>query len=337
MSTPIGFPAQRTPELLRSLIKDLSDTADDRRIESITGRIADVADHLGGRVREPLELERDLSDIDEYRQIIAIAETRAAATQGSIDTLRDLTNELANQAAVALQNNAANALDALGALARDSLSATVSALNTSIGGRGIFSGDSGDQPALTDPETILAEVQTLLEAGPNPALAADAVRSGFDDPGALFETMLYTGGAGDAPAAEVAEGERVTYQTKADEQVFRDLVRTVAVIAVAFDPDASLDEPTRRAMGEEALGELRNTVDPLNRESARIGVAEARIETVKARHVASETALTRSLNDLSAADPLTAATRLQEVEGQLEILFLTTARLNQLSLSNFLR
>lgn len=337
MIPPFGFPAQRTPELLRNLLGDLKGRADVARVEAITGRIQDPAQALGGRVREPLEIERDLSDIAEFRQIIAIAETRTTATQSAIGNLRTLNDTLANEATVAIQSGGLNGLETLSTSAYESLKSAVSSLNTAIGGRAIFAGDAGDQPALVDAETILAEVTAILEAAPDAATGLANVKAAFDTPGGLFETMLYTGGTGDAPEAEIAEGERVAYQTRADAQAFRDIVRGFATMAAAYDPDAALADDTRREIATAALPELRNAADPLNREAARIGVAEARIETVKTRHVTTETALTNSLNDLTGADPLTAATRMQELEGQLEILFLTTARLNQLSLSNFLR
>ncbi|MEO0620637.1 MAG: hypothetical protein AAFU49_10120 [Pseudomonadota bacterium] len=334
---PIGFPAQSTSTLLRNLLSDLKGEADVARVEAVTGRIEDVPKALGGRVREPLELERDFSDLEQYRQIIAIAETRSAATQGAIENLRTLTDDLTNQATLALQNGTQNGLETMSRYADESLRSAISSLNTSIGGRAIFSGDAGDVLPLADAETIIAEVATLLSGATDATVASDAVRDAFNDPGGLFETTLYAGGTGDAPAAEIAEGERVNYQSRADEQVYRDITRNYAVLAVAYDPATALPDDVREGIAEAALLELRNAVDPLNRESARIGVAEERMDTMKARHIVTETALTESLNDLTGADALTAAARMQEVEGQLEILFLTTARLSQLSLSNFLR
>jgi flagellar hook-associated protein 3 FlgL len=115
------------------------------------------------------------------------------------------------------------------------------------------------------------------------------------------------------------------------------VLRSLATLGAAYDTANTLTEEQRDGLARRALDDLRNTPDPLNRIRARIGSAEARIETVKASHVANEAALTLGYNALAGRDTLEAASLLQETEGQLEILFLTTARMSSLSLANFLR
>lgn len=336
-TSPIGFPADRTGFLLANLLDRLQDRAEARRVEAVTGRPADPAAALGGRVREPLEIDRALADIAGYREAIAVTETRAAAAQSAIDAIRALVDEVAGQATIALQNGAANGLETMSALAGDALNQVVAGLSTRVGGRAVFAGDAGDRTPLVDAGSLRAEVVALIEAAPDATAAASATATAFTAPGGLFETALYLGGTGDAPAAEIAEGERVAYQVRADAPVFRSLLSSLATLSAAHDPAVALAEEDRRALAEGALADLRNAVDPLNRLAAGIGIAEARIETVKARHVAEETALTRAFNELVGADTLTAAADLQSTESQLEILFLTTARLSGLSLATFLR
>ncbi len=337
MSSPIGFPADRNQFVVARLLDQLTTRADTRRVEAVTARVADPAAELGGRLREPLEIDRTIADISAYRQVIAISESRAAATQLVIEQMRGIIDDVSSQATVALQNGASNGVETMSALARDALGQAVAGLSSSIGGRAIFAGDRGDRSPLVDADTLRGEIVTLLEAAPNGAAGASAVNAAFTTPGGVFETTLYTGGNGDAPETEIAEGERVAYQARADEPVFRTVLASLGTLSAAYDPNVTLTAEDRRTLAEDALDDLRNAIDPLNRVAARIGSAEARIETVKARYVAEETALTRTFNDLVGADTLTAASELQAVEGQLEILFLTTARISDLSLANFLR
>lgn len=335
--TPIGFPAQRTPAILRSLLTDLRATGDVRREEAVTGRLADPVAALGGRISEALAIERDLASLSAYRQTITLAETRAQTAQAVFDQLRVLTDELTNQSQLALENRGQNALEIASKIGGDALDGAIASLNARVGGRSVFAGNGGDAPALASAAAIRAEVVTLLEAAPNAAAAEVDVRLAFDQAGGTFETLLYLGGTGDAPEAEIAPGERVRYQSRADEQPIRDILRNIAVISAAYDPDVALSVDDRRTLMEGAVNGLRNTVDPLNRISAEIGSAEARIEAVKARSIAEETALTVAFNDRTGADTLVAASELQAVETQLEVLFLTTARFSGLSLVNFLR
>lgn len=337
MTTPIGFPPQRSQAILASLLDQLRARGDTARQEAVTGRRADPVKALGGRIAEPIGIARDLADIREYRQAIALAETRSQGTQAVLATLQTLADDLSNQAQLALQNDTANSLAVMSATARDFLGAAVSALNTAIGGRSLFAGDAGDARAIAPAETVLAESVAVLEAAPGGAAGMSDLRTAFDTPGGLFETVIYGGGSGDAPRAEIARGERVALSARADEPPMRDMLRGLAALAAAYDPTVALAEDDRRAIALEAVGDLRNLVDPLNRIVARVGAAEGRMETVKAGHVAAETALTRAFNEFAGADALTAATELRAVEGQLETLFLTTARMSALSLANFLR
>ncbi len=337
MTTAIGFPPQRSAAILRAQLTELQETASQRRAEAVTGRLADPTAALNGRVGAPLAIERALGDIEGYRQTIALATTRADTAQGVIDQLRQMLDDVTNQAEIARQSGSQNGLETASALAAGFLNGAVSGLNSRIAGRSLFAGDAADMPALVDAETLRAEVVSVLQAAPDAATAEADLRVAFNTPGGLFDTTLYLGGSGDAPSAEIARDERVDYQARADEQVFRDFLRGMAVLSATYDPDVALAPADRATLLEGAIAELRNVVDPLNRIAARIGAVEGRIATVSARHTAEETALTRSYNDLTGVDSLVAATELQAIDSQLEVLFLTTARFSQLSLVNFLR
>lgn len=335
--TPVGFPPNRTQATLAFLLGQLRDRADIARTEAVTGRSADAAAALGGRVAEPLGIARNLAAIREHRDAIALAEARARTSQGVLDTLRGLTDALANQTELAIQNRATGAAATVAFEAGAFLEAAVGALNTGIGGRSLLAGDAGDARPIAGAEAILVEIRAIIDGATDPQAAFDALAAAFDAPGGVFETTLYAGGSGNAPRVEIAEGERIDHAARADEAPFRDILRTFGLLASAFDPTLAIDDATRIGLAERAVAALRNIPDPLNRIAARIGAAEARMETVKAGHVAAETALTLSFNAMTGADALTAATELRAIEGQLETLFLTTARFSRLSLATFLR
>lgn len=336
--TPIGFPAQKTQALLSDLLRTLKDRADVARVEAVTGRIADVPDALNGQVSAVMEIEKHAADLEAYGRSIALAETRSDLAQLSMQTLREAADDVIGQATVALQNQALNGLEASSETARSALSTVIAALNVEVGGRGVFAGDGGSGTIITDTDTFLAEIETIVAAAPDTGTAIAGIEALFDSPGGGFETVIYGGGTGDAPPIELAPGERIAYQARADEGPFRDLLRSIGTIAIAFSPDAVVpDGVDRRLMMEAALSDLRNTIDPLNRVSARVGAAEAQIARVKADNRATEATLTQRYNDLAGRDQLQAAADLSAVESQLETLFLTTARFANLSLANFLR
>ena len=71
--------------------------------------------------------------------------------------------------------------------------------------------------------------------------------------------------------------------------------------------------------------------------AGRVGVAEERMATVQARNEASDVTLNLAYNKLAGRDQFEAAAELSQLESQLQISFLATARLANLSLVNFLR
>ena len=334
--SPTGFNPQPSQAVFRKLTRGLRAEGDLQRTEAVTGRMADIAAGREGAIAEVLDLDKAHADLETYRDTIGLAQSRAQVLQQALTRIEDGTNRLLQQATTALQAGTTVPLGALSATARDTLGAFTGALNTSFAGRSLFAGDESDAGAVTGAPDLLASADAAIAGAATPGDAVTALADLFNDATAQ---PVYLGGTGDAPAAEVAPGERVAYHVRADEQVLRDTLRGVATIAAALDPTTpgALTEDERRQLAEDAVGELRNLGVGMNTLRAEIGSAEARIEQARMRNIAEETRLTAALNSLTGRDELEAAARMQAVEGQLETLFLTTARFSQLSLANFLR
>ncbi|MEM6676839.1 MAG: hypothetical protein AAF675_03080 [Pseudomonadota bacterium] len=303
--------------------------------ETVTGQAADPATRLRGQTAEALRLGASLDAIAGYREAGELAAARAATQQTTIATVRSAVESLGSDVQSALDT----AFDLGVALtekpAENALETVVSALNTAFAGRMLFSGNAGTTPALADAETIATAVGVAAATGTTAATADAAVRALFDTPGGDFETTFYTGGTGDAPATAIAEGETVRITLRADEQVFRDILREISAIGAAVAAPGTVEE--RRALAEAGLEGLRNTLAPLASVAGQIGVTEARIEEVQTRSRAEETVLNDALTALVGRDQFEAASALTATEDAIEALFVTTARISNLTLTNFLR
>ncbi len=177
----------------------------------------------------------------------------------------------------------------------------------------------------------------ILEAAPDAAAAYADLVLAFDDPGGIFATTLYLGSTGDAPATEIAERERLAYAPRADAPALRQILRDMAALAAALDRTNAIPDDQRTALAERAIGGLRNGAEPMAALAASVGSAEERMADIQARHQAAQAALNTSYNALAGRDQFEAAAELTALEVQLETTFLTTARLANLSLANFLR
>jgi flagellar hook-associated protein 3 FlgL len=186
-------------------------------------------------------------------------------------------------------------------------------------------------------EVFMSASVTILEAGPTAGAAYANLSVEFSAAGGLFETAFYTGGSGDVPATEVARGERLDFAPRADEAPVRALLRDLATLAAAFDPDNAIPEAERRDLAERAVAGLRNNVDGLAGMAGRVGIAEERMVGVMAHHRAAEAVLNQTYLKLAGRDQFEAAAELTQIETQLQTTYLATVRLANLSLASFLR
>lgn len=335
--SPTGFPPQPRQHLMARLVAELRARADTAREEAVTGRLADPARAAGGRVAEILALEQALGETAQHREIIDLAAARAAAIQGSLGALRELAVDIATGGQTALESHLDAAHPPVSVAARQALEAAVSALNVSFGGRALFAGNAGDGNAVAGAADIMAAALPRIEAAPTAGQAYADLDVAFTAAGGLYDATVYVGGSGDAPASEVAPGERLAYAARADEPAVRALLRDLVALAAAFDPANAIPEAERRGLAERAIAGLRGNVEGLAAISARVGSAEKRLAAVGARHQAAEAGLTVAHRQLAGRDQFEAASELGGIEAQLETAYLTTARLARLSLANFLR
>lgn len=331
-----GFPTQPRNHGMSLLIATLRDRSDASRVESVTGRFADVTTQLGGNVNELMQIEKAIGDINDFSESIALAETRSVVTQQSLSRIRDVAQLLADTTDLLRTNGTTQDFEAISSQAREELGSVVSALNAQFAGRPLFSGDDGNGNAIIDEGSIFTLAVPFLEAGASATAGYTDLITEFSSAGATFDTSIYQGGTGDAPPALAGPGEAVDYGVKADEAPFRSVLANIAALGAAFDPSNAISDVQRRQLAELASAGLRTDVSQIIGTQGRLGAAENRIATLKARNTASEASLTIAFNNLAGADQLNATIELTELERQLETAFATTARMSNLSLVNFL-
>lgn len=331
-----GFPPQAASARINSVVGDLRKRSETAQVETVTGRHEDPAAALDGQVGELFLIQKALSDNGDYRRAIGLAEGRTTTMQTALEGIQIQIDLLLRDVTNALEFGNASVRETVGAEARTALGAITSALNMRFGDRGLFSGDAGDNAAIAQPDTILAGSLVALNGAPDATTAYGDLSSEFTFPGGLFETQIYLGGSGSAPAAQTAAGERIDYGQRADDPALRNVIRDIAILSLALDPASGLDDAMRGGLAEQALGGLRNSVPDVVALRSKLGVAEARIADARARNLAAEAALTISYNDLAGSDQFEAAEELKALEVQLQTAYATTARLSNLNLASYL-
>lgn len=321
---------------MSSLISSLRDRGDDVRVEAVTARYGDVTRELGGRVDELMQIEKSIGDLVGFSEAISLAESRATTIQSALSRITSIAQVLADTTDLLTTNGTDQDFEAVSIQAREDFGSVVSSLNVQFAGRSLFAGDDSNGLAIADASSIQAVSVPFLESAGSANAAYASLVAEFTNPGATFDSVIFQGGPGTAPAAEVAPGERVDYNVKADETALREVLANLVVLGAAYDPSNSIPDSQRRQLAELASDGLRSNISQIIGIQGRVGSAEARIANLKARNTANEASLTIAFNKLAGADQLDATLELTELERQLETAFATTARMSNLSLVNFL-
>ena len=304
--------------------------------ELSSGRKSDIGSSLRGNFSELSSIERGLKVTETYRIAAESAGSYFSAMQDLLQSMEDTTGRASvDILAAATRGQRSESMTTLGS-SDDALSASVSALNQRIFGRSAFAGTATDQPALISSDQMLAELETALVGVPDSASMIQIVDDWFMLPGGGYEIDAYLGSLGAAPGFAISEDERVGSNITALDPGIRKQLSGLALSAVVAREVGPSADASVTSLAEAAASRTLEGNDKIIEIRSNIGIVEARIEQTLTRYQASETALSIRRNDLVNADPFQTATELQDVESRLESLFLITARLSRLSLSEYL-
>jgi len=329
-----GFPDLLAFSRMSRNTSDLKARSEQARTELVTGRITNLPGALGADIGPVQLIRKSIDDIAGFQQTIARAQGRATASQIALENVsRGLTN-LGAQLLGAIERTDNRAITLSAEEAGFALNGAFASLNQRFDGKSLFAGDGVDNVSLGDAQQMLSDIRTIFTGAATPADLQTDLDFYFDDPAGGFATSIYQGGAGNAPRAEISQGEIVAFAAKADEQAIRDVLRGLATIIVGAEQTPSAD---RDAALSEASGRLISASDGVTDIRARIGGAEERMRVASDRLGFEDLALTEAYNSKTARDPFEAASLLQQLESQLQATFVLTSRISQLSLVNYLR
>ncbi len=302
--------------------------------ELSSGEVSDVNARLGGDYAYLSDIQSGLTRLDGFSQAAGEAGILATSMQTALGRTSDIAGSLAKLFLGV--GTTASGSDVTTLPAESGLADIMSALNQSVAGRSVFSGIATDRAALASADALLSGLRTAVAGQTGVADIRAAADLWFSDP-AGFQAIVYTGADQNQEPLRISESEEVGLSLRADDPVFRDLLKEVALAALAHDPALGLDAQAQSDLvlgsGQRLLG-ANNEIIGLR---ASLGFTEARIEASMARSSATRASLEIARGKLLGADPFETATKLNEVQFQLEALYSVTVRSSGLSLVNFLR
>lgn len=302
--------------------------------EVATGRHGDLAQVLRGDFSPLLAIDASLSRLAAYKTTAASAAFQTAAQQSAIAGLSSLAEGITTTLLRSRDLTTPAQVNTVAADARARLATAVGLLNSQTSGRAIFSGLATNTVPLGSSEDLLDALELAAAGATSAGQVAAAVTTWFASPTGY--QAFYQGGTPLDPTP-IAPGEDAVLDTTAQDPAIRDTLAAFAMSALLDRGVLSGITEERAILAETSGRHLLTGEEDRVILAARIGTVEAQIEAARTRNGAEETALGILRSEIGSVDPYEAATRLETARSQLESLYLVTARVFRLSLTEFLR
>jgi flagellar hook-associated protein 3 FlgL len=322
--------------LMRSRASQLKRQIDSLTQELATGQTTKVTQRLGGDYSYLTDIDQNLSRLNGFSVATTEAGLFLDATQARLERMATIGKDLASD----LLSTVPTHLDAVrksnSARAATNLEQVMTELNGAVAGRSIFGGTATGTAPLGSADDLLNGLRGAIAGLGNANAVRFAAQAWFDS-AAGFRATIYSGSDDPLAPMDVGPDAQVSMQLMADDPAFRDLLRDLALTALATDPILALSGDLQNEIMHSSAEGLLSSQDKMAALGAEVGFEQSRVEQVNARNNAARTALSISRNVLLEADPVDVVPQLEEAQFQLESLFLVASRTSQLSLASFLR
>ncbi|MTH98281.1 flagellar hook-associated family protein [Roseibium sp. RKSG952] len=334
----------------RSQIMSQTATVNKLQFELASGRKADVGLDLGGRTGETVSLRSEFNFLNAIVDTNALAKARLDIEQAALTDVRSSAENL--QGTLLAVRDVNGSAGSVLAEAEASLELLVSRLNTQLNGSYLFAGQNTDQPPLTP-----------YEAGsPNKASLDTAFSTFFgvtdqDDPavanisatdmdtflnGGTFDALFaspdweadWSSATDETVSTRISTREDVSTSVSANEQVFRDLAAVYTMLSELGNEQ--LDHETYKVVVDKASEMLGGITSDLADLQGKLGVSQERVTLASERLDIQTNLLNERINGLENVNKEETAVRLNSAITQLEVSYSISARIQQLSIMNFL-
>ena len=316
---------------LRSNIQKLSQ-------EVTTGLRSDIPKHLNGDLVEFAKIQHGLDQAQAYRRTSSEAASTASAMQAALGLLQDIADTTGGSMISDTSLAASHSLKSAAAASASQLSSVISALNTSVGGRFVFSGTRVGGPAMVSAEDLVGQARSIVSGAASPDEALQRMNDWFDAaPGTGgFSDTAYQGSIGPAAEFGVDTATTISFPQTANDTATRKILLGLTIGTLVskgvFEGDHAAQAMMMRAGGAALIAG--NADMAIVR--SELGMTEQVIERSSVRLDATLTNLQIERTNLIQADTYEAGSQLIQAEAQLEALFAMTARLSNLSLAKYL-
>ena len=305
--------------------------------EAVTGRKADLTEATNGRVGNAHLLNKALNDIEQSTRINSLSSTRIDLISQGISGARAALDGIDTKAIIALNTTNSPGIDTIADEAEANLRSVFTALNVKHGTRSLFSGDAPDQAPYAGADALLDDIRNIVTTAGSPADIETALNTYFDDPAGGFQTNIYTGGAGQSSPLHIGNGQTINLDVRGDNDTIKDVLRGLAVLATASNAGYAADSAEFADIFNSGITAIATGTTKLITLEANLGIHAETLNKADERNQFEALSLTAAYQAITGRDQFEAVAELTQLEVQLEGSYVITARLSDLTLTNFLR
>jgi flagellar hook-associated protein 3 FlgL len=324
--------------------------------EATTGRLADVGLSLGALAGRDVALRAELVDVDKLVDTNGLVAGRLDTAQQRVDELID-TAESFQKDLLAARNSAGGG-NVIAESAGANLQSLISTLNVSMNGQYLFGGINTGAPPMLDftagppasssktaidaafvatfgfaqNSPLVSSIAAAPPAVPNMQdFIATTLQTEFDDPawGANWSTAT-----DQAMRSRISTTQTIDSSVSANDPAFRKLAKAYTMLSNLGTQD--LNEAAFQTVIDAAMSTVGEAINDLAGVGARLGTAQEQTSNASSRLKVQGGLLTQQITAMEKVDPAEASVRVTTLNNQLEMSLALTARIQQLSILDYL-
>jgi len=337
-------------EATRSSLMKLQTKLAQAQKEVATGRLADVGLSLGFKTGQAVSLRQEHARLQSITETNGLVASRLDATQAALQSLVDAAQSFQSELLGARNSDTGPKI--IQGQARTALSAFADTLNTAFNGASLFAGINADVRPITDYNgqpppanaqavaTAFASAFGVSQSDPAVFSISDANMQAFLD--GPFAGLFDPAGWGSSWSAasdqnvksRISTNELIETSVNANDAAFRKLASAYTMLAdLGTD---KLNQSAFQAVVDTAARTVSEAVRGISELQSSLGTAQERVEHANGRMSIQIDIMAHHIGVLEGVDPYEASNRLAGLLAQVETAYAMTARIQKLSLLDYL-
>lgn len=314
-----------------------------------SGKVADIGLTLGANTSQSVNFHRDLDRLNSIVDSNALVSSRLKSTQDALSQIVSAAQSLLSSMTVASSGDMPDSVAAESG--RSTLQSLTSMLNSSLNGEYLFAGTNTDVMPINDYSATSSPAKAAFDAAflarfgfaQNDPAAANISATDMDDFLTNDVTPQFMGAGWQANwsnatdqqiVSRIALNETTETSVSANQEGLRKIAMAAAIVSEAFS--GNLSTAAKNAAAAKALALAGEAISDLGQLQSQTGIVQNRVSGASERINTQVDLFERHIIDLEGVDPYEAANRVNDLMSHIQTSFALTARIQQLSLLNYL-